>query len=52
MLEHFHGLQYANEHESIYKVYNYALDFPDVETYFSFGYYRVLMFKMILQKGR
>ena len=52
MLEHFHDLQYANVHESFYKVCNHVLDFPDRQTYFSFDHYRVSTFKMILQKGR
>ena len=52
MLEHFHGLQYANVHESFYKVCDHVLDFPDMQTYFSFNHYRVSTFKMISQKGR
>ena len=52
MLEHFHGLQYANEHQSFYEVCNHVLDYSEVRTYFYFIYYRVLMYKRILQKGK
>jgi hypothetical protein len=37
MLEHFHGLQYAGEHQSLYKVYNNILNYLDVRIYFSFN---------------
>jgi hypothetical protein len=31
MLEHFHGLQYADEHQTCYKVCHYILDYLNVE---------------------
>ena len=34
MLEHFHGLQYADEHQSLYKVCSNILHYLDVRTYF------------------
>ena len=30
MLEHFHGLQYADEHQTFYQVCDYILDFLDM----------------------
>ena len=47
MLEHFHGLQYAGEHQSLYKVCNKILNYLDVRTYFSFNHSRVSMCKKI-----
>ena len=47
MLEHFHGLQYAGEHQSLYKVCNNILNYLDVRTYFSFNHSRVSMCKKI-----
>ncbi len=52
MLEHFHGLQYAGEHQSLYKVCNNYLDYLDVRTYFSFNHSRVSMCKKISSKKR
>ena len=52
MLEHFHGLQYAGEHQSVYKVCNNILNYLNVRTYFSFNYSRVLMCKKISMKER
>jgi hypothetical protein len=49
MLKHFHGLQYADEHQSLYKVRNKILNYPDVRTYF-FDYSRVSMYKTISTK--
>jgi len=31
MLEHFHGLQYADEHQTLYQVCDYILDYLDIE---------------------
>jgi hypothetical protein len=31
MLEHFHGLQYADDHREFYKVCDYILDYLDIE---------------------
>ena len=52
MLEHFHGLQYAGEHQSLYKVCNNILNYLNVRTYFSFNYSRVLMCKKISMKEK
>jgi hypothetical protein len=30
-LEHFHGLQYADEHQTLYQVCDYTLDYLDIE---------------------
>jgi len=51
MLEHFHGLQYADEHQSLYKVCNNILNYLDMRTYFSFDHFRVLMCKKISTKN-
>jgi hypothetical protein len=34
MLEHFHGLQYADEHQYLYEVRNKTFNYLDVRTYF------------------
>src|SRR2546423_3379316 len=52
MLEHFHGLQYADEHQSLYKVCNNILNYLDVRTYFSFNHSRVSMCKRVLTKEK
>ena len=52
MLRHFHDLQYANEHQSLYKVRNKILNCFDVRTYFSFNHSRVSMCKKILTKEK
>ena len=52
MLEHFHGLQYAGEHQSLYEVCNNILNYLDVRTYFSFNHSRVSMCKKISSKIR
>ena len=52
MLEHFHGLHYAVEHQSLYKVCNNILNYLNVRTYFSFNYFRVLMCKKISMKEK
>jgi len=52
MLEHFHGLQYRDEHKSLYKVSNHALIslicYAGL-TCFDYHHYRVSMYKTILQ---
>ncbi len=45
MLEHFHGLQYASEHQSLYKVCNNVLYYLDMRSYFCYNYARVSMCK-------
>jgi len=50
MLEHFHGLQYAGEHQSLYKVCNDILNCLDVRTYFNHS--RVSMCKKISTKDK
>ena len=52
MLEHFHGLQYAHEHQSLYKVCNNILNYLDVRTYFSSDNSRISMCKKILTKEK
>ena len=52
MLEHFHGLQYADEHQSLYKVCKNILNNLDVRTYFSFNHSRVSKCKTILTKEK
>jgi len=52
MLEHFHGLQYAGEHQSLYKVCNNILNYLDVRTYFSFNRSRISMCKKISTKEK
>ena len=52
MLEHFHGLQYAGEHQSLYKVCNNTLNYLDLRTYMSFNYSRVSMCKKISTKEK
>ena len=52
MLEHFHGLQYAGEHQSLYEVCNNILNYLDVRTYFFFNHSRVSMCKKISLKKR
>jgi Predicted AAA-ATPase len=52
MLEHFHGLQYADEHQYLYEVRNKVFNYLDVRTYFSFNYSRVLMCKKISTKEK
>jgi len=52
MLEHFHGLQYAGEHQSLYKVCNNILNYLDMSTYFSFNHSRVSMCKKISTKEK
>src|SRR5205814_2946323 len=47
MLQHFHGLQYAGEHQSLYEVCNNILNYLDVRTYFSFNHSRISMCKKI-----
>jgi Predicted AAA-ATPase len=49
MLEHFHGLQYAGEHQSLYKVC-ISLITLDIRTYFSVNHSRVSMCKRISKK--
>jgi len=50
MLDHFHGLQYAREHQSFYKVCNDVLDYLAVRANFTFNHCRVLMSRKISQK--
>jgi len=52
MLEHFHGLQYAGDHQSLYKVCNNILNYLDVRTYFSFNHSRISMCKKISTKEK
>jgi hypothetical protein len=52
MLEHFHGLQYAGEHQSLYKVCNNIPNYLDVRTYFSFNHSRISMYKKISTKEK
>ena len=47
MLEHFHGLQYTEEHQSLYQVCDNILNYLDVRTYFSFNRSRISMCKKI-----
>jgi hypothetical protein len=48
MLRHFHGLQYAGEHQSLYKVCNTILD----AKFTSFNLSRISMYKMISTKEK
>jgi Predicted AAA-ATPase len=52
MLEHFHGLQYADEHQYLYEVRNKIFNYLDVRTYFSFNHSRVSMCKKISTKEK
>jgi len=51
-LQHFHGLQYADEHQYLYEVRNKIFNYLDVRTYFSFNYSRVSMCKEISTKEK
>ena len=46
MLEHFHGLQYANEHQTFYQVCNILLDYLGIENLL-FNHSRISMCKRI-----
>jgi Predicted AAA-ATPase len=35
MLEHFHGLQYADQHQTFYQVCDLLLDYLDIENLLS-----------------
>jgi hypothetical protein len=51
MLEHFHGLQYANEHQTFYQVSKPpSLITLTLRTYFSFNHSRISMCKRISKK--
>lgn len=50
MLEHFHGLQYRDEHRSSYQVCDYPYLVCARLTFSSFDYYRTSTCKKILQK--
>jgi hypothetical protein len=50
MLEHFHGLQYAGEHQSLYKVCNNIPHCLHMRSYFSFNHSRISMCKKISTK--
>ena len=50
MLEHFHGLQYKGEHQSLYMVCNNTLNYLNMRTYFSFNNSRVSTCKTISTK--
>ena len=52
MLEHFHGLQYASEHQSLYKVCNNVLYYLDMRSYFCYNHARVSMCKKTLTKEK
>jgi hypothetical protein len=52
MMEHFHGLQYASEHKSLYKVCHNVLNYFDVRSYFCFNHGRVSMCKKISMKEK
>jgi hypothetical protein len=47
MLEHFHGLQDAHEHQTFYQVCDYIVDYLTLRAYFSFNRSRASMCKRI-----
>jgi hypothetical protein len=46
MLEHFHGLQYADKHQTWYQVCDRLLEYLDIKSLL-FNHSRVSMYKMI-----
>jgi hypothetical protein len=52
MLDHFHGLQYTEEHQSFYEVSMHVPDYLAYEIASLFGHYRVSMCKKIWLKER
>jgi hypothetical protein len=47
MLEHFHGLQNADEHQTFYQVSDLLIDYLDIENLLLFNHSRISMYKMI-----